>query len=104
MTLKSSKGQFIYKIAISLTEVHFASFLSGGFTTVAVINQPERKLTKRTSVQYGAVTTIAYKKLTENVLMLGTQSFCILACVYFISSFTYHFSANNCCNTTLVLM
>ena len=32
------------------TEVRFASFLSGGFTTVAVINPPERKLAKRTSV------------------------------------------------------
>ena len=33
------------------TEVHFDSFLSGGFTTMAVINPPERKLAKRTSVQ-----------------------------------------------------
>ena len=33
------------------TEVRFASFLSGGFTTMAVINPPERKLVKRTSVQ-----------------------------------------------------
>ena len=31
------------------TEVHFASFLSDGFTTMAVINQPERKLAKRTT-------------------------------------------------------
>ena len=30
------------------TEVRFASFLSGGFTTMAVINPPERKLAKRT--------------------------------------------------------
>jgi hypothetical protein len=28
-----------------------ASFLSRGFTTMAVINHPERKLAKRTSVQ-----------------------------------------------------
>ena len=28
------------------TEVRFASFLSGGFTTMAVINPPEMKLTK----------------------------------------------------------
>ena len=33
------------------TEVRFASFLSGGFTTMAVINPLERKLAKRTSVQ-----------------------------------------------------
>ena len=32
------------------TEVHFASFLSGGFITAIVVNPPERKLTKRTSV------------------------------------------------------
>ena len=32
--------------------MRFASFLSGEFTTMAVINPPERKLTKRTSVQY----------------------------------------------------
>ena len=34
------------------TEVRFASFLSGGFTTMAVINSPEKKLAKRTSVQW----------------------------------------------------
>ena len=34
------------------TEVRFASFLSGGFTTMAVINPPERKLIKRTSVHW----------------------------------------------------
>ena len=33
------------------TEVRFASFLSGGFTTMAVINPPERKLAKRISVK-----------------------------------------------------
>ena len=33
------------------TEVRFASFLSSGFTTMAVIIPPERKLTKRSSVQ-----------------------------------------------------
>ena len=32
------------------TEVHFASFFSGGFTTMTVINPLERKLAKRTSV------------------------------------------------------
>ena len=32
------------------TEVRFASFLSSGFTTMAVINQPERKLTECTYV------------------------------------------------------
>ena len=32
------------------TEVRIASFLSGEFTTMAVINQPEKKQAKRTSV------------------------------------------------------
>jgi hypothetical protein len=30
--------------------VRFASFLSSGFATMAVINPPEKKLLKRTSV------------------------------------------------------
>ena len=34
------------------TEVCFASFLSGGFITAIVVNPPERKLAKRTSVQW----------------------------------------------------
>ena len=34
------------------TEVRFASFFSGGFITMAVTNPPERKLAKRTSVQW----------------------------------------------------
>ena len=32
------------------TEVHFVSLLSGGFITAIVVNPPERKLVKRTSV------------------------------------------------------
>ena len=34
------------------TEVRFASFLSGRFITAIVVNPPERKLAKRTSVQW----------------------------------------------------
>ena len=34
------------------TVVYFASFLSGGFTTMAIINASENKLAKRTSVQW----------------------------------------------------
>ena len=45
------------------TEVRFASFLSGGFTTIAVINPPERKLSKRTSVHW-----LAKLKVNKNVL------------------------------------
>ena len=32
------------------TEVHFASLLSGGFPTIALINPPEKKMAKPTSV------------------------------------------------------
>ena len=35
------------------TEVRFATLLFGGFTTMAVINPPEKKLTNRISVQCG---------------------------------------------------
>ena len=45
------------------TEVRFASFLSGGFTTMAVINPPERKLVKRTSVDCGG---LGKEKAKEN--------------------------------------
>ena len=38
--------------AMQCTEVRFASFLSGGFTIMAEINPPERKLAKRTSVHW----------------------------------------------------
>ena len=38
--------------SLHCTHVRFASFLSGGFTTMAVINPPERKLAKRTSVHW----------------------------------------------------
>ena len=34
------------------TVVYFASFFSGGFITAIVVNPPERRLTKRTSVQW----------------------------------------------------
>jgi hypothetical protein len=34
------------------TEIRFASFFSGGFITAIVVNPPERKLAKCTSVHY----------------------------------------------------
>ena len=38
------------------TEVNFASFLSGAFITDMVVHPPERKLAKRTSLQYAKFT------------------------------------------------
>ena len=46
------------------TEVRFASFLSGGFTTMAVMNPPEKKLEKRTSVQ---CSDLAKNRITEEI-------------------------------------
>ena len=44
------------------TEVRFASLLSSGFITAIVVNLPEKKLGKRTSVHYPAIacTTIRW--------------------------------------------
>ena len=39
-------------VLLQCTDVRFASFLSCVFTTMAVIIPPERKLSKRTSVQW----------------------------------------------------
>ena len=39
-------------LTVQWTEVRFTSFLSGGFITAIVVNPPERKLAKRTSVQW----------------------------------------------------
>ena len=51
--------------------MRFASFLSGEFTTMAVINPPERKLAKRTSVQWNnCKADLPYSEITEES---GTQ-------------------------------
>ena len=42
----------MFLLTFHCTEVHFASLLSGEFTTMAVINPPERKLAKRISVWF----------------------------------------------------
>ena len=58
LNLKKDLGRFLKKyneVLISLrhcTEVRFASFLSCGFTTMAVINPSEKKVAKRTSVEW----------------------------------------------------
>ena len=41
---------YVTKLSLQCTEVRFASLLSGGFITAIVLNLPERKLTRRTSV------------------------------------------------------
>ena len=46
----SETKMILYNVLSNCTEVRFASFLSGGFITAIVVNPPERKLAKRTSV------------------------------------------------------
>ena len=48
-------GKTVYTFATQCTKVRFASFLSGGFTTMVVINPSERKLAKRTFVHCGTI-------------------------------------------------
>ena len=49
------------------TEVHFTSLLSGGFTTMAVINPPESKLEKRTSVDWLFVLGLSTESATKRI-------------------------------------
>ena len=52
------------------TEVRFASFLSGIFTTVAVMNPPEKKLENRTSVHSVADQEEILKVYMEHTILL----------------------------------
>jgi hypothetical protein len=54
---------------VGCKEVRFSSFLSGGFTTMAVINRPESKLTKGTSV--GCLT---YKHTAPKSFRIGLKT------------------------------
>ena len=58
----SSAQRCVNKSALQRTEVRFASFLSGGFTTMTLINPTEKKLPKRTFVWSTAHDFTAYIK------------------------------------------
>ena len=60
IALKKSKNEKSLVCTVHCTEVCFASFLSGGFTSLAVINPKERNLAKRTSVQCTEVRNALY--------------------------------------------
>ena len=49
------KNLLFKSVLAHCTKVRFASFLSGGFTTMAAMNPPERKLSKRTFVCIGCM-------------------------------------------------
>ena len=54
--------------------MRFDSFLSGGFTIIAVMNPPEKKMEKRTSVQctkfFGCVGSCGYVPLSVKYSMI----------------------------------
>ena len=50
-TFSQSQKTALCENPVQCTEVCFASFLSGGFTTMSVVNLPDWKLANRTSVQ-----------------------------------------------------
>ena len=50
-TTLSTKNAITNLVSDQSKEVQFANFFSGGFTTVALINPPDRELAKHTSVQ-----------------------------------------------------
>ena len=73
----STKFYFYKSLITHCTEVHFASFLSGGFITAIVVNPPERKLAKRTTVHCStAVQCSAVKVQTcaDLLWQAGTQT------------------------------
>ena len=58
--------------------VQFASLLSGGFITAIVVNLPERKLEKRTSVQRLSTYDIGWTFLL-NMAIFSSKLFCTYA-------------------------
>ena len=61
------------QVSTHCTEVRFASFLSGGFTTMAVINPPERKLAKRTYVHCAWRLRLARRQPSPSLCVLLLQ-------------------------------
>ena len=58
------------------TEVRFGSFLSGGLITAIVVNPPEKKLAKRTSVQCAvAVWSVASRRSKISMSMSSRKTF-----------------------------
>ena len=62
-----SDWNFDWKSFHNCTDVRFASFLSSGFTTMAVIISPERKLAKRTSVNWSKMALKLYSHLLQKL-------------------------------------
>ena len=68
---------------LQCTDMRFASFLSGGFTTMAVMNPPEKKLEKCTSVQYVGM-PVQQKCLNIDLLLSQSSLYYQLVCYFLI--------------------
>ena len=80
------------------TEMRFVSFLSGGFITAIVVNPPERKLAKRTSVQWSTIATCPGKLRTLNLpfknLILDRYHMTVMLFLIFAGSLHINFTKN----------
>ena len=74
------------------TDVRLVSFLSGEFITVIVVNAPERKLAKRTSVQWCG-TCLNLCALAEQSLrtLMKVSSACAITQAARLSSWLHQF-------------
>ena len=72
-----------------LPQVCFASFISGGFITAIVVNFPEKKLAKRTSVSSAQKTQeieyVHYSKLAMRALIIFYKKNILLHFVAFVN-------------------
>ena len=71
------------------TEVRFASFLSGGFTTMAMIDKPEKKLAKATlcTIEFLERFMIAHTICSQNFRSLPLPvNFSLFNAIFFVKS------------------
>ena len=66
------------RVVVGCTEVSFASFLSGGFTTMAVINPPEWKLAKGISVGWSFPPAPDFGRCINPISIRGRGRLCPL--------------------------
>ena len=65
--------KLLSNVKTKLIEVRFARFFSGGFTAMAVMNPPEKKLDKRTSVQSG-IFYVSRNEITRSIVHVQCTS------------------------------
>ena len=75
-TKKNSKNLYCVTMQFSqCTEVYFTSFFSGRFVTTIVVNPPERKLAKCTSVQWSEIRNMSMWS-NKKIVKICTVSLC----------------------------